>query len=186
MREACQACQGIRVLKQDPLEALIAFICSSNNNIKRISLMMNRLCRHFGTHLCTYGGVEFYSFPTLESLADGNAESTLRELGFGYRAKYVSSAALYILENRSKDWLESLCHVDYHEVWDLLQEVPGVGPKVADCVCLMGLGKYEAVPIDTHMIQVAMRQYGLKVPGKTLSKITYKQIGNFYFIENEG
>ena len=177
-KEACQSCAGICILNQDPLEALIAFISSSNNNISRISSMMNRLCRHFGTFLCNYQGVEFYTFPTIETLADPSVKTTLRELGFGYRAKHVNQAAQYILKNHSKDWIYNLHELDYNEIWKLLQNVPGIGPKVADCICLMGLKKSEAVPIDTHMRQIAVRHYGLKDTGrKSISLALYKQIG---------
>ena len=42
----------------------------------------------------------------------------------------------------------------------------------------MGLKKLEAVPIDTHMRQIAVRHYGLKdTRRKSLSPALYKQIG---------
>lgn len=181
-KESCHHCQGIRILSQDPIETLYAFICSSNNNIPRISLMMNRLCRHFGTPLGFYRDREFYDIPTFESLTVTGAEEKLRELGFGYRAKYITNAAKYILENHTKEWLYSLRQMDYEEAWQLLQTVPGVGPKVADCICLMGLGISQAVPVDTHIWRVAVKQYGLKVAAsKSLTLTVYKQIGK----ENE-
>jgi N-glycosylase/DNA lyase len=171
--------EGVRVLKQDPTEALIAFICSSNNNIGRISQMMNKLCRHFGLHILTYEGVEFYSFPLLESLAIPSAEATLRELGFGYRAKYVTEAAKCIL-SKPNGWLESLRGCGYQQAWELLQDVSGVGPKVADCICLMGLGLHEAVPVDTHIRSVAAKYYGLNIKGKNLTLHAYKEIGDMF------
>lgn len=179
MYQACQKCPGVRILNQDPLETLIAFICSSNNNIKRISLMMNKLCRHFGVSLGVYRGIEFHSLPTLQSLANDivKTESVLRELGFGYRAKYITGAVKYLLKQDCNDWLSSLYHVTYSEAWEQLQAIPGVGPKVADCVCLMGLQKYEAVPVDVHIWRVSEKLYGLKVNGKNLSLAVYKQIG---------
>ena len=176
MREACHECPGVRILCQDPLETLISFICSSNNNISRISLMINRLSRHFGTSLGTYRGLEFYSFPSVESLSGPGVEDKLRELGFGYRAKYVSGAMSY-LSSQPSNWLESLKDLSYPEAWEALQVIPGVGPKVSDCVCLMGLQKYEAVPVDVHMWRVSERLYGFKGAGKNLSIALYKEIG---------
>lgn len=80
---------GVRLLRQDPLETLFAFICSSNNNIARISLMVERMCAEFGDRLGEAEGTDFYDFPSLEALAKGGVEQKLRELGFGYRAKFV-------------------------------------------------------------------------------------------------
>lgn len=179
MSEACLHCPGVRVLHQDPLETLLSFICSSNNNLSRISLMMNRLSRHFGTSLGLYRGREFHSFPTVESLMAPNTETVLRELGFGYRAKYLCGAISY-LSSQTTDWLESLADLSYSEAWEALQVIPGVGPKVSDCVCLIGLRKYEAVPVDVHMWRVSERLYGLQGTGKNLSLAVYKQIGNGY------
>ena len=175
---ASNASSGVRILKQDPVETLIAFICSSNNNIPRITLMINKLCACYGTLLGDHCNKEFYSFPQLKDLNQDGVEANLRDMGFGYRAKYVANAARYILQKHSPDWLESLIEVEYQEAWLALQELPGVGPKVADCVCLMGLGKTEAVPIDTHILQLAVKEYGVRIKGKTLTLKKYKEIGN--------
>lgn len=103
---------GVRLLKQDPFEALVAFICSSNNNIKRIQLMMNRLCATFGTSLGYHGDQHFYSFPSLVSLND--CEAHLREMGFGYRSKFISETTRLISEQLGGvEWLHSLKHTSY-------------------------------------------------------------------------
>ena len=38
-------------------------------------------------------------------------------------------------------------------------KLSGVGTKVADCICLFGLHRLEAFPIDTHIRQVLERHY---------------------------
>ena len=129
-RSAVANLKGVRILRQDPLETLLAFICSSNNNIPRISQMMNRLCATYGQLLGTHAGQTFHSFPSLGSLAAEPVEAKLRELGFGYRAKYVVQAAQYILSLSGEQWLTSLCDCSYEDAWRQLQKVPGVGPKV--------------------------------------------------------
>lgn len=43
-----ESAAGLRVLRQDPVECLFCFICSSNNNIARIALMVNRLSQRYG------------------------------------------------------------------------------------------------------------------------------------------
>ena len=98
-------------------------------------------------------------------------EAHLRELGFGYRAKYIHQTAIMVANERKPDWLDSLRNPEspifglkpkpegemkpegrdgYREAHEALLDLQGCGPKVADCVCLMGLGWGEAVPVDTH------------------------------------
>lgn len=64
-----------------------------------------------------------------------------------------------------------------------LCSLPGVGPKVADCVCLMSLDKHDAIPIDTHIWQIAVRDYlpHLKKM-KTITDKSYREIGKDIYI----
>ena len=106
---------GLRTLRQDPVETLFAFICSSNNNIPRISGMVEKLCETYGTFLCELDEVKYFSFPKVEALAGSTVEQQLRQQGFGYRAKFVSQSARYILENHSEEWLYELRKAPYAE-----------------------------------------------------------------------
>lgn len=172
--------QGIRVLRQEPLETLMAFICSSNNNIARISSMVEKLCIMYGTEI--YHGIEgqFYAFPTLEQLNRDGVEAELREAGFGYRAKYVCGTAK-MLAMESDQWLNDLRAIPYREAHRRLMQLPGVGAKVADCVCLMALDKPEAVPVDIHMWRMATQHYLPHLKSvKNLSPAVYREIGDFF------
>ncbi|KAI5798798.1 DNA glycosylase [Geopyxis carbonaria] len=174
---------GVRMLRQDPWENVVSFICSSNNNIARISQMVNNLCVCWGKNLGSIDGdgETYYDFPEPVALQGPDVEQKLRELGFGYRAKYIANAALLITNERSPGWLDSLREVSYREAHEALLELPGVGPKVADCVCLMSLDKTEAVPVDTHVWQIAQRDYNFaKVKNKTLTKATYNAVGDYF------
>ncbi|XP_063797054.1 N-glycosylase/DNA lyase [Pseudophryne corroboree] len=173
---------GIRILRQDPIECLFSFICTSNNHISRITGMIERLCHALGRSLCQLDSVEYYSFPTLQALAADDTEAKLRELGFGYRAKFVSESARTILHKHGPDWLESLRLVPYREAKSALCALPGVGAKVADCVCLMALDKTEAVPVDTHVWQIAKRDYlpQLGQGNKSLTDRVYREIGDYF------
>ena len=42
--------------------------------------------------------------------------------------------------------------------------------QVAACICLFALDKHEAIPVDTHVWQVATRYYTPSLKGKTLNK----------------
>ncbi|CAO3635440.1 unnamed protein product [Cunninghamella echinulata] len=176
--------QGIRMLRQDPWENLICFICSSNNNITRISQMVHKLCTNFGSKIATLDKVDYYGFPTLKSLANEKMEVKLRELGFGYRAKYIAKTAQIILKehpNEQEEWVKSLRQLPYEETKEILMTLPGVGPKVADCICLMSMDHSQAIPVDTHVWQIANKDYGFKKQQtKTLNKTLYNDIGNHF------
>ncbi|KAJ5105079.1 8-oxoguanine DNA glycosylase [Penicillium alfredii] len=193
---------GIRILRQDAWEALVSFICSSNNNIARISQMVEKLCLHYGPFIATIEGRAYHDFPSPEALAGKDVESNLRSLGFGYRAKYIYQTAVIVSRDREDGWLDGLSNPEspalgvesrpgdemkpqgrpgYREAHESLLELQGVGPKVADCVCLMGLGWGESVPVDTHVWQIAQRDYRFgKSSQKTLNKATYDAVGNHF------
>lgn len=173
---------GVRMLRQDPVECLFAFICSSNNHISRIQGMIDRLCQTLGTSLCTLDGVAYHDFPSLQVLADDSVEKRLRDLGFGYRARFLQQSAQIIVNSRGPDWLKSLRSAPYIQARDALRALPGVGLKVADCVCLMSLDKSEAVPVDTHVWQISRRDYNCAAGStqKTLTDKVYKDIGDFF------
>ncbi len=141
--------------------------------------MMNRLCQEYGRLLGSHHGEDYYSFPDLQALARPQCEKELRKIGFGYRAKFVHQTAKLIQEKpNGVQWLNAMRDRPYPEVWAELQQLPGVGAKVADCVCLSSLNKFEAVPIDTHIWQIAERDYGLKFSGrKHLTAKLYREIG---------
>lgn len=191
---------GVRILKQDAWEALVGFICSSNNNIIRISQMVHKLCVHYGSLLGELEGEPYHDFPPPQALAQDGVEATLRSLGFGYRAKYLHQTARLITSKpNGVEWLDSLRNPEspglgtspssagdwkpegrdgYRNAHADLLTLQGVGPKVADCVCLMGLGWGEAVPVDTHVWQIAQRDYKFgKAKHSSLTKDTYDAIG---------
>ncbi|TIB72058.1 DNA glycosylase [Wallemia mellicola] len=162
---------GILILRQDPWECLISFICSSNNNIARISQMITKLSTTFSEPLGDLDEIySRYPFPPPSKLAGEDVEDTLRTLGFGYRAKYVANVAKMLVEEHGSDeniftYLHSLRKESYENVIPQLTRMMGVGPKVADCVALMSLDQHSSIPVDTHVWQIAVRDYGfLKSP----------------------
>ncbi|NWH64664.1 OGG1 lyase, partial [Geococcyx californianus] len=185
-RDACPASShrvspaGVRVLRQDPVECLLSFICTSNNHISRITAMIERLCQAFGRRLCCLDAQPFHAFPALSALAGADAEARLRALGFGYRAKFVSGSARAIAEGIGAEGLCRLRAAPYAEARKVLCALPGVGTKVADCVCLMALDKAEAVPVDTHVWRIARQRYGAALGGKSLTPRAHQEIGDFF------
>ncbi|KAI9745186.1 MAG: 8-oxoguanine glycosylase ogg1 [Claussenomyces sp. TS43310] len=157
---------------------------------------VNNLCVHYGPLIGHIDSVAFHDFPCPEALAAHGLESHLRKLGFGYRARYLAQTAMTVAREKPVDWLQSMangtldCMEDskggrpngrpgYRHAHEQLLQLQGVGPKVADCVCLMGLGWGEAVPVDTHVWQIAQRDYKFgKAKHRSLTKRTYDAIGD--------
>ncbi len=169
---------GLRLLRQDPYETLFAFICSQNNAIPRITKMVMSLKSAYGKKVGECLGHDVYSFPNIHRLAEESVEADLRTVGFGYRAKYIRNAARYLIENNID--LFDFRNQAYEHVHEQLIEIPGIGPKVADCIALMSLDQLGAVPVDTHIWQVACKFYKFKgVPAakSSMTKSVYKSIG---------
>ena len=124
-------------------------------------------------------GRKYFSFPSVQKLAASGVEERLRAEAFGYRAKYISEAAKMVLKTEGGEAaLHGLRNRSYAEAKSFLLELPGVGPKVADCVCLMSLDKHDAIPVDTHVWQYAIRDYGFGAKGaKSITKKLYDDIG---------
>ncbi|MBR3383532.1 MAG: DNA-3-methyladenine glycosylase 2 family protein [Clostridia bacterium] len=134
---------GIRVFNQEPFEALISFIISQNNNIKRIAGIIERLCRYCGEPVA-FMGETLYAFPAPERIAALTAEE-LTGLGTGYRAPFIKAAAERIAGGYE---LESLRDMSLSEARAELLTFLGIGPKVADCILLFSLGHSDAFPVD--------------------------------------
>ena len=134
--------RGIRILRQPFWETVVSFILSANNNIPRIQGMIERLCGAAGEPL----GDNRYSFPDPHAVAKLTVEN-LRDMKFGYRAAYVIGLAQGFQSGRWSDG--DFMAGSTPEVRKKLLELPGVGPKVADCILLYGLGRMDAFPVDT-------------------------------------
>lgn len=134
---------GMRILRQDPLEALVGFIISQNNNVPRIKGIVRRLCESFGEPIG-----EEYAFPTPQRLAALSAED-LAPLRSGWRAAYILDAARKVACGDLD--LDQVAQMPIVEARKALQTIHGVGPKVAECVLLYGMGRLEAFPLDVWM-----------------------------------
>lgn len=136
----------------------VSFICSANNHISRITGMVQNLCTHFSPPLLAIPGEDpsssttYHAFPSPEALSDVSVEAKLRELGFGYRAKYIQKTAAHLCATHTdpRAWLTSLRELDVIAARAALLELSGVGPKVADCVLLMSLDKVRRFQSVTH------------------------------------
>ena len=171
---AAQVCRypGLRVLRQEPWECLVAYICSANSNIETIHLNMERLSNEFGQPLALAhpdpesggdGLLRRNAFPKPTDLAAAG-EMELRRLKLGFRAPYVHRAAVAVAEG-SLD-LDRLVAAPYQETKAELMALRGIGDKIADCIALMSLEKTQAFPIDVWVRRALADWYfpGQKTP----------------------
>lgn len=157
--KALKAFEGLRIVRQNPWECLISFICATYKSIAAIELMLSKISLKFGEKKKFYD-MDFYLFPSVERLALASQED-LCECGLGYRAKYVKATAEKILEEKID--LNSLKSASYLEARQKLVEFAGVGLKVADCVLLFSLEKTEAFPVDVWVKRVILNHYEDKI-----------------------
>lgn len=172
LAEVVAARRGLRVMgRRDAVETLMTFVCSANNNAARIAGMVEHLARR-GTEM--EAGI--WRFPELETVA-GLSEEELRGAGFGYRGRTVVEVARATLDRGGRTWLEGLRKREYGEAREALMGLPWIGPKLADCVALFGLGFGEAVPVDTHIWKAATRFYFPEWAGMAVTETRYRAVG---------
>ena len=140
LKTAAEHSSGIRILRQEPWEALCSFIISQNNNIPRIKGIIERLCENFGQQI--NGG---FSFPSPKTISVLTPED-LAVLRCGFRAKYIIDAAKKVSDNTIN--LTELKDLPFDTAKNELLKIYGVGSKVADCALLYGLGHLAAFPKD--------------------------------------
>lgn len=148
--------KGIRILNQDVWETIISFIISANNNIPRIKGIIERLSKAYGEEII-WKEKAYYTFPTMEQLAKASVED-LRKLGFGFRDKRVyDTTRIFLNQEITIEELQEEKEIE--NLREKLLQLPGVGPKVADCIMLFGLKKLEVFPIDVWVRRVMNELY---------------------------
>ena len=170
---------GLRLLRQDPTETLLSFVCSAANSIPRISAAIEALSLRYGKRIASLDCRDCHAFPSAQALADA-AESDLQSAaGLGFRGLALKNVARQLVE-RPPGWLLSLRTLPYERAAEELLTIRGVGRKIADCVCLFALDKDEAVPVDTHVRQLATRLYLPDVKTRTVTPALYDRIGALF------
>ena len=156
LADAARYAPGIRILRQEPFEALCTFIISQNNNIQRIKGIVQRLCELLGERLPDGA----FAFPEAEKLAALNPDD-LAPLRAGFRNRYLIDAARKVADGDVD--LEKCRACAYDEARNELMQITGVGVKVADCTLLFGLHRIEAFPLDVWMKRAMAKLF----PGMT-------------------
>lgn len=165
LRPAVRACRGLRILRQDPWECLVGFICSSCCNVPRIRRVIDSICEAVAPgNSC--------AFPKPGSLP---SQEELRDLGTGYRARYLHAAN----QPAMRDWLNGLRLQEFSVARRRLMSLDGVGEKVADCVLLYSLGFREAFPVDVWVRRAMEAVYfnGRKTPARCIQTFAAERFG---------
>lgn len=180
--------QGLRIIRQDPFQCIISFICASNNNIKRIRKILNNICRLFGKSI-EFDDKKFNLFPTSKELCKASI-TELQNCGLGYRAKYVKAITKKIYSGELN--LEYLKKISYQKAKTELIKNFGIGNKTADCILLFSLEKIKSFPIDTWILKSLINNYywlidehiSTDMDKKVLSSKTYsiiqRDISNYF------
>ena len=177
LKNSIQYGQGIRILKQDLWETLISFIISANNNIPRIKTIIERISENYGNKI-KFGEKTYYTFPRPEMLANTTVQD-FRKLGLGFRDVRVYETVQKILKKEI-----NLSRLEKEDNIELLKEqllkIPGVGPKVADCIMLFSLKKYNVFPVDVWVKRVIAELYyeNKEQTPKEIQKFAKKQYGD--------
>ena len=170
MSESIKFGEGIRILRQDLWETIISFIISANNNIPRIKKIIERLSKEYGKEV-EFEGKKYYKFPTPEELADVSAEE-LRKLGLGFRDERIVNTTHMILMNQVN--LDELKKMNNTEIMrEELLKLDGVGPKVADCILLFSLKRFDVFPIDVWVRRVMNDLY---IHNEVEEKVSKRQL----------
>ena len=175
LKLSAESGKGIRILKQDAFEMLFTFIISQNNNIKRITATVEKLCEKVGKKLTSPFG-DYYAFPTLEGLS-ALTDNDYKELGFGYRGKYF----ICLIENLKNGLsIEKLKGYDDDKLYSELTSFCGVGDKVANCVMLFGFFRTKTFPVDTWIEKIYLEDFnGTLKDRKKISEWFISEFGDY-------
>lgn len=164
---------GLRLIRQDPWECLISYLCSTASNIPKIRHCLELLAHDFGRPV-ELEGIKSYTFPGPGAIKGINR---LKKTGVGFRARYILAA------NRRVDdgYLGSISALPYREAKDSLMELPGVGEKVADCVLLFSLGFLEAFPVDRWIKRHMQKSYfnNKNISNKKITSFAHDYFGRY-------
>ncbi len=180
LKQSIEFGNGIRILNQDLWETIISFIISANNNIPRIKGIIERISKKYGKKI-EWSGKEYYTFPTIQELSEATVED-LRALGLGFRDKRIYETTKIFIDKEMT--IEELIEEqDVNKLREKLLTLPGVGPKVADCIMLFGLKRFEVFPIDVWVRRVMNDLYiknedETKVKNTEIEKLAVEKYSN--------
>lgn len=152
MAEAIDYGYGIRILNQEPFETIISFIISANNRIPMIKRSIRLLSENYGEFIQNYNGRDYYTFPTPETLSRISPEEIREIARVGFRDKRIVDVSKMVVDGEID--IHSIESMDRSDLKKTLMELPGVGPKVSDCIMLFCYNKKDTFPVDVWIKRV--------------------------------
>ena len=159
-------CGSYRILRQDPLEMLVSYIISQNNNVKRISKSIETFCELYGEQI-EFNNKLYYLFPSFDKIVTLNLPD-IQKLKIGFRDKYILSAIVFLKNNR--DFVSKINSMNTNEALTYLMQIKGIGMKVASCILLFGFARFDTFPIDTWVIKFVKDFYDFDGNSKQVKK----------------
>ena len=180
MNAARNFCHGLRIIRQPKWECLATFICSSMKQVAHIRQISLALRRRFGERR-RIGDLLVYTFVSPRRLAQAS-EKELLECKLGYRAKNLRATARLVSSGQAD--LEAWSALSDAELRKQLCALPGVGPKIANCVMLFAYERLRAFPIDVWIERVLRQHYFSR--RRKMSAQRLRQFSETYFGEHGG
>jgi len=171
IEKAIHSLHGLRIIRQEPWECLISYICATYKNISAIKKMVQHLSKKFGRKI-EFENHDFYTFPKPSELARASLNE-LKKCGLGFRATSVLETARIMDDGNFS--LEALRKMDYEKAKHKLLLLPGVGNKVADCILLFSLDKLEAFPVDVWIKRIVSEYYSKSFSPEFIEKVSKKK-----------
>ena len=175
LKEKCSdlinQCKSYRILNQDPFEISISYIISQNNNVKRISKSINELCHDYGEKI-VFENKDYYLFPKYEVLSKLTSDD-FRKYGVGFRDKYIVN---YL---KAYNDLKDLDKLNTPDALKRLQNIKGIGLKVASCILLFGYHRLDVFPIDTWVKHYMSSVYNIKEDEKAIKDFASKNFKEY-------
>lgn len=145
LKEILEYSQGLTLLGQDPFLTIMSFILSANNHFKRIQGAIQEMAKRYGTPITS----DVYAFPSPEQMAHVTTQMYRDDIHVGYRDKYLQKTVAMI--NAGEFDLDAPFALPTDEARKYVMQLPGVGPKVADCILLFAYQKPDVFPVDVWM-----------------------------------
>ncbi len=168
MRSLSARYPDLRLLRQDPWECLASYVLAVNANLSRIANMIEAVCVRFGRDL---GGR--HTFPDAAEIWERGEE--LEDLRLGYRSGRLRELSGLVARGELDP--DSLRGMDYEPLIEKLKTLPGVGPKVADCVALFSMDRMEAFPVDARIKRALAEHYGIEGSYRHCSRFGMERFG---------
>ena len=178
LKSAMEYGSGIRILNQDKFSTIISFIISANNQIPRIMKSVNIICENYGDLIGELNGKKIYSFPTPEKLSKVPVEEMREICRVGFRDKRIIDVARMVATNEFD--IDRINALENEKLRNELIKLPGVGPKVADCIMLFSYQRHNTFPVDVWIKRVMEYLFIKKETNKNLiSDYANKLFGDY-------